>query len=115
MEDRDGRIAVEPAGNFGVEAKNSKGDVEISLPPDASATVSGQTHNGDIVTDYGLTVSGEEDKTVNGQIGSGTARITLSTDNGDLHIKKGTAVPPEPASPKLRLRLGAGATQCTRT
>ena len=54
VEDRNGRIAVEPAGNFGVEAKNSKGDVEIALPPDASATVSGRTHNGDIVTDYGL-------------------------------------------------------------
>ena len=67
MEDRNGSIAVEPAGNFGVEAKNSKGDMEIALPPDASATVNGRTHNGDIVTDYGLTVSGDEDKTVSGQ------------------------------------------------
>jgi hypothetical protein len=55
-------------------------------------------------------VSGEEDKTVTGKIGSGLAHIELSTSNGDLHIKKGSAVPaaaPEapnsanpPASPK---------------
>lgn len=99
VEDRNGTISVGPAGNFSVNAKNSKGDVEISLPPDASATVSGQTHNGDIMTDYGLTVSGEEDKTVNGRIGSGAARITLSTDNGDLHIKRGQAFLNAPASP----------------
>ncbi len=98
VEDRDGRIAVEPAGNFGVEAKDSKGNVEISLPPDASATVSGRTHNGDIVTDFGLQVSGEENKTVTGKIGSGMARITLSTDNGDLHIKRGQPFLSAPAA-----------------
>jgi hypothetical protein len=76
-----------------VEAKNSKGDVEITLPPDASATVNGSTHNGEVVTDYGLTVSGDEDKMVSGRIGAGAARIVLSADNGDLHIRKGQALP----------------------
>ena len=95
VEDRNGTISVEPAGAYNVEATNNKGDVEITLPPDASATVSGRTHNGDIVTAYGLTVSGDEDKTVSGKIGSGTAHIELSTDNGDLHIKKGPAFPAE--------------------
>ena len=37
VEDRDGRIAVEPAGPYGVEARNNKGDVEITLPSDDSA------------------------------------------------------------------------------
>jgi DUF4097 and DUF4098 domain-containing protein YvlB len=109
VEDRDGRIAVEPAGNFGVEAKNSKGDVEIALQPDASATVSGRTHNGDIVTDFGLPVSGSEDKTVTGKIGSGTARIMLSTDNGDLHIKRGQPFLAEPAAPNVPAAPGAPA------
>jgi DUF4097 and DUF4098 domain-containing protein YvlB len=87
--DRDGAIRVEPAGAYSVEATNNKGDVEITLPPNASATVSGRTHNGEVVTDFGLSVSGDEDKTVTGRIGSGAARITLSADNGDLHIRKG--------------------------
>jgi len=91
VEDRDGTINVEPAGTYGIEARNEKGDVVVTLPPDDSATVDGRTHNGDVVTDFSLAVNGDEDKTVTGKIGSGTAHIVLSTDNGDLHIKKGPA------------------------
>ncbi len=96
VEDRDGSISVEPAGVYGVDAKNSKGYVEVTLPPDASATINARTHNGDIVTDFNLPVSGDENKTLNGQIGSGKSRIVLSADNGDVRIKKGPGFPPEP-------------------
>jgi DUF4097 and DUF4098 domain-containing protein YvlB len=99
VEDRDGRVSVEPAGIFNVEAKNNKGDIELTLPPSASATVNGRTHNGDIVTEYGLSISGDEDKAVNGKIGSGQARIDLTSSNGDLRIKKGGALPASPAPP----------------
>lgn len=99
VEDRDGTVSVELAGNYGVEVRNSKGDVEVALPPDASAVVDGRTHNGDIVTDFPLSVSGDEDKTVTGKIGSGKTRIVLSADNGDLRIKKGQAFPPAPPRP----------------
>ena len=96
VENRDGRIAIQPAGPFSVEAKNNKGDVELTLTPNASANVNGRTHNGDIVTEYELNVSGEENKSVNGKIGSGQARIDISTSNGDLRIKKGPALPVAP-------------------
>lgn len=99
VEDRDGSISVEPAGAYGIEARDAKGDVEITLPPDAAGSVNGHTHNGDIVTDFGLAVSGDEDKTVTGKIGAGGAQIYLSADNGDLHIKKGPAFPSTPPSP----------------
>jgi len=100
VENRDGTISVEPSGSYGVEARNQKGDVNLTLPPDAAATVNGRTHNGDVVTDFELSVSGDEDKTVTGKIGSGTARIVLNTENGDLHIKKGPAAGEEAATPK---------------
>jgi hypothetical protein len=96
VEDRDGRISIEPAGPFSVEAKNNKGDVELTLPPNASANVNGRTHNGDIVDEYGLMINGEEDKSVTGRIGSGQAQIQLSSSNGDLRIKKGAAYPAAP-------------------
>jgi DUF4097 and DUF4098 domain-containing protein YvlB len=99
VEDRDGRVSVEPAGPFNVEAKNSKGDVELTLPPNATGTVDGHTHNGDIVSEFGLTVSGDEDKSVSGRIGSGSSRIVLSSSNGDLRIKKGPAFPAAPVVP----------------
>ena len=98
VEDRDGNINIEPAGVFSVEAKNSsgKGDLELTLPPNASATVDGRTHNGDIVSDFSLAINGEESKTVTGRIGGGSAKISLSTDVGDVRIKRGTGVPPAP-------------------
>jgi DUF4097 and DUF4098 domain-containing protein YvlB len=98
VQDRDGRISVEPAGSYHIDARNDKGDVEITLPPNASGTVSGHTRNGDIETEYGLTVTGDEDKTVNGHIGGGGPEIYLSSDNGDLGIKKGPGFPAAPAA-----------------
>jgi DUF4097 and DUF4098 domain-containing protein YvlB len=96
VEDRDGRVAVEPAGNYTLVVKNDKGDVEVTLPPNAQATVDGRARNGDIVSDFALAISGDEDKTVSGHIGAGGPRISLSTENGDLGIKQGSgfAAPP---------------------
>jgi len=103
VEDRDGKISVEPAGNFAVEAKNSKGDVEVSLPPNTSATIDGRTRNGEIlISGYALKVNGEESKTVSGKIGSGAAKITLSTDVGDVSIKQGSAFLPAPSVPAAK-------------
>jgi len=99
VEDRDGRISVEPAGVYGVEAKNGKGDVEITLPPNASANVDGHTRNGDIVSEFGLAISGDESKSISGRIGSGGSRIVLNAQNGDLRIKKGSGFPPPPPPP----------------
>ena len=96
VQDRDGRIAVATAGNYAIEAKNLKGDVELVLPPNAQATVTGNTRNGDIVTDFPLSVSGDESKTVSGHIGSGGPKVTVTADNGDIHIKRGDETPPPP-------------------
>ena len=98
VEDRDGNISISPAGPFNVQATSSSGnaDVEITLPPNAAATVEGRTHNGDIVSDFPLTINGDESKTVEGRIGSGNAKINVSTDVGDVRIKKGSGFPPAP-------------------
>src|SRR6266568_2715595 len=98
VEDRNGRIAVEPAGSYAVEAKNRKGDVEVTLPPNAQANVEGSTRNGDIVTDFALSISGDQSKSVSGHIGSGGPRVFLSAENGDVRIKRGTDIPGPPPS-----------------
>jgi DUF4097 and DUF4098 domain-containing protein YvlB len=109
VENRNGRISVEPAGAYNVEAKNNKGDVELTLPPNATGTVDGRTHNGDIVTEYGLSVTGDEDKSVTGKIGSGSSRIVLSSSNGDVRIKKGPAFPAAPVVPSAPVAPGTPA------
>jgi len=99
VEDRDGRVSVEPAGNNGVEVKNSKGDIEVSLQPNASASVNLHTRNGDLVSDFSMPSVEGEDKTATFKIGSGSARVVLNTDNGDIHVKKGEAFPATPPPP----------------
>lgn len=100
VEDRDGNITLSPAGSFAIEARNTsgKGDLEVTLPPNVSATIDGRTHNGDIVSDFPLSINGEESKSIAGKIGGGSAKIVLSTDVGDLHLKRATDVPPPPSS-----------------
>jgi DUF4097 and DUF4098 domain-containing protein YvlB len=101
VETRNGRITVEPAGVYSVDAKNNKGDVEVTLPPNASATVNAHTHNGDIVSDYAIPSTSGENKLATFTIGSGASRIVLSASNGDVRIKKGPGFPsaPSPAAP----------------
>lgn len=101
VDDRDGRVSIEPAGNYTVEAKNSKGDVELTLPESASASLDVRTRNGDIVSDFPMPTSDDENKSASFRIGSGTAKITLSTDNGDIRIKKGSAFPAVPPPPSV--------------
>jgi len=103
IENRDGRIAVEPAGSFAIDAKNSKGDVEITLPPGVSAAVKATTRNGDIVSDYPMPSVEGENKTASLTIGGGSARMTLSAENGDVRIKKGEGFKAVPAAPAVPL------------
>jgi DUF4097 and DUF4098 domain-containing protein YvlB len=98
VEDRDGNISIEPAGVYSVEAKNmsGKGDLDVTLPPNASAAVSLHTHNGDIFSDYPSPSVEGESKSVTFQIGSGGSKINLTTDVGDVRIKKGSGFPATP-------------------
>ncbi|MGO9316519.1 MAG: DUF4097 family beta strand repeat-containing protein [Terracidiphilus sp.] len=99
VETRNGRISVEPAGAYSVEARNNKGDVELTLPPNASATVNVHTHNGDILTDYPIPATSGENKLATFTVGSGAAKIVLDASNGDVHIKKGPGFPSAPSTP----------------
>jgi len=109
VEDRDARVELGMAGSYAVDVKNAKGDVEISLPPNVAASVDARTHNGDIVSDFPLSIMGDENKTATGTIGKGGPRLVLSTEHADLHIRKGdeapelpalTSVPKVPVAPK---------------
>jgi len=97
VEDRDARVELDMAGSYPVEVKNNKGDVEVSLPPNASATVDARTHNGDIVSDFPLEISGDDNKTMTGNIGKGGPKLVLSTEHADLKLHKGDEAPPLPA------------------
>jgi DUF4097 and DUF4098 domain-containing protein YvlB len=118
IEDHDGRVELDMAGSYVVDVKNRKGDVEISLPPNATQTVDARTRNGDIVSDFPLEISGDDDKTATGNIGKGDGpKLTLYTEHADLRIRKEDEAPPPlpglspvprvPAVPKVPLAPGA--------
>jgi DUF4097 and DUF4098 domain-containing protein YvlB len=97
IEDHDARIELDMGGSYPVEVKNNKGDVELSLPPGVAVTVDARTHNGDIVSDFPLAVSGDEDKTMTGSIGKGGPKVSLYTEHADLKIRKGDETPTLPS------------------
>jgi DUF4097 and DUF4098 domain-containing protein YvlB len=99
VEDRDGNISIEPAGTYSVDAKSNsgKGDIELTLPPNASANINAYTHNGDILSDYAVNTPEGESKKVALVVGSGSAKINLTTDVGDVRIKKGSGFPTAPS------------------
>lgn len=100
VDDSRGSITIEPAGNYNIDARNGKGDVEVRLAPNASATVNGRTHNGDVFSEYELVTSGDTSKTISGKIGSGQMKVNLTSDVGDLRIKKSAGFPEAPAAPQ---------------
>jgi DUF4097 and DUF4098 domain-containing protein YvlB len=103
VQDSTGDISLAPAGAYSVEASNGKGGVDLTLPPNAAGTVDGHTQNGDIESDYPLTISGDANKSVSGKIGAGGPKIVLNAVNGDLRITKGPPVPPQPPSPGAQM------------
>jgi len=68
------------------------GRIEVTLPADADASVSADTVNGSIRGgDFGLEVdkSGFVGKEMQGDIGSGSARLKMDTVNGAIRLNKG--------------------------
>jgi DUF4097 and DUF4098 domain-containing protein YvlB len=114
IEDKDARVEISLAGAYATDIKNNKGDIEVSVPDGVGMEVDGRTHNGDIVSDFSLATSGEENKSITGSIGKGGPRLSLSTENADLHLRKdnegpqpvppgvkASAAPSAPAAPKV--------------
>ena len=85
---------IESNGNY--VFKSHSGRLTLSVPTDASATVSLQTFSGNIDSDFPVTL--ETGTTQNGHetkfqfsIGNGRSRIVLETFSGDVRLQRGTS------------------------
>ncbi len=63
------------------------GGIELTTPPDFSATVYAETDVGSIRTDLPLTVRGKISKSLHGTIGAGEGELRLKTDVGSIRIR----------------------------
>ncbi len=74
-----------------LEFSTVNGGITLIFPPKLDTEVRANTVNGDIESDYPLTVSGKfGPRRVRGTIGAGGRTLSLSTVNGEIRLRKGT-------------------------
>jgi DUF4097 and DUF4098 domain-containing protein YvlB len=93
IEDSDGDVNLvtsSPLGN--VEITDRSGNVIVTMPEDASFSVTGSTSGDEAVrTDFPLRMSTDGGRqTLNGSVGHGGVQLQLETDHGNLELRKGS-------------------------
>ena len=73
-----------------IDINTVNGSIKLSLPEGVSAAVNAETMHGSIANDFGLSVDKNlfSGKNIQGDIGSGDARISLASVNGSIKIMK---------------------------
>ena len=72
-----------------LELMTTNGAVDVTLPPSAEFTVTADTTNGSIQTDFPITVQGHfNSKQLSGTVGSGGRELKVATTNGGIGLKK---------------------------
>jgi DUF4097 and DUF4098 domain-containing protein YvlB len=109
IEDSDGDVNVTAAAPLGnVEIRNRTGDLMLTVPENASFTVTASTsEDSDLQTDFPFQVKTNGDrKQLTGTVGQGGVKLDLSTTHGDLKLRKGSTetAPVPPAPPKGPVR-----------
>lgn len=70
-----------------INLESVNGACEITLPSDANAHINASTVNGGIHSDLPITTTKSTKRSLEGTLGSGGARIALSTVNGGVQIR----------------------------
>ena len=73
-----------------VDLESVNGAILLRMPANSNAQVDAETLNGNLSSEFGLTVEKSEwiGRSMEGLVGSGGARITIETVNGNINIKK---------------------------
>jgi DUF4097 and DUF4098 domain-containing protein YvlB len=98
--DHNGSIDLTAAPLLGsITLEDRNGSVRVTMPDHAGYVIQATTTNGEIDTNLPLSAWGTgNSKSLNGAVGAGGPRLTVSTTNGDVSIHKGD-VQPMPANP----------------
>ncbi len=103
-------VAAAPLGN--VQISDHTGNVVVTMPENASFSVSGSTSSDESIrTDFPLKVSNDGGRqTLQGTVGKGGVLLQLDTDHGDLELRKGESVAQssEPPAGAKHFKVPAG-------
>jgi DUF4097 and DUF4098 domain-containing protein YvlB len=80
-----------PLGSMQID--NSKGDIQVVLPTEATFSLSARTRDGDIESDFNqIQVNSDHGQsTASGTVGSGASRLEINNQYGSIEIRKGGA------------------------
>jgi hypothetical protein len=79
------------SGDDDLEFSTGNGRIVLDVPSDFSADVEATTGNGRVTTDFPITIQGRlSPNRLRGKIGNGGRRLTMSSGNGTLEIRKGS-------------------------
>lgn len=74
-----------------LEFSTVNGGIRVTLPADLSADVEASTVNGGIDSDFPITMQGRmRQREFHGRIGSGGRKLSLTTVNGSIELRKGS-------------------------
>ncbi len=85
-------FANKPLGN--VQVTTNHGDIRLTMPDNAGFHLDASTRNGSFSSDFSELGGSSGDKnsaSVKGAVGKGNSKVTVSTDVGDIDIRKGTS------------------------
>jgi DUF4097 and DUF4098 domain-containing protein YvlB len=84
-------------GNYRFNTVN--GDLKLSIPRDAGATITMQTQQGEVDTDLPAEISHAGKKRWEGKINGGGARVEMRSVSGDLEIEGSDGLPAQSSHP----------------
>ena len=93
VENSNGSVEVHagklPLGSMQID--NSKGDIQVVLPTEATFSLSARTRDGDIESDFNqIQVNSDHGQsTASGTVGSGASRLEINNQYGSIEIRKG--------------------------
>ncbi len=94
IENSNGDITLSVLAPLGdVEIHNDNGAIDLTLPAKAGFNLEASTANGDLSNDFDVATTGSDDRhTANGKVGAGGPRVSVTSNHGDVHIKKAGSV-----------------------
>jgi DUF4097 and DUF4098 domain-containing protein YvlB len=104
LEDSNGSVEVGLRKPGSIQIENRKGDVQVTVPPNAALNVDAHTRGGTIESDFNeLKIdNGERESTASGSIGNNGSRLVVNAEHGGIEIRRGeveAAAPAPPAPP----------------
>ena len=75
-----------------MEFSTGNGRIRLTVPSNFAAEIDANTGNGDIVSDFPITITGRLSKTrIRGTINGGGSRVRLTSGNGQIELRSGSS------------------------